>query len=195
MGNRSILCRRFALAASAGVLLAVTGCQSGDTLGALSLPGVGGGEGAQPPAREGQITAQELTAYCPAVTIDEANTIHRTYQRGGQDDPSKLTLQASISEATRSCTYGGGMLGMTVAVAGRVVPGPVAGPGSVTLPIRVRVVQGSEVIHDQTFNQEVVLTDTIGATQWVFTDSSYSMPQPAQSNFRVYVGFAEQARR
>lgn len=178
-----------------GVTLAVAGCQSGDTLGALRLPGTGGGQAAQPPAQDGRISAEELVAFCPQVTIREANSIYRTYQRGGQDDPSKLTLQATMTESTRSCTYGNGMLGMTIAVAGRVVPGPAGGAGTVTLPVRVRVAQGADVIHDQTYNQQVVLADTIGATQWVFTDSSYSMPQPSQTNVRVFVSFAEQNAR
>lgn len=193
MGSGSHLGRRLALGAAGGILLAVTGCQSGDTLGAMRLPGTGG-EQAEPRVREGQITTQELLAYCPAISIQGSDAVYRNYQRGGQDDPSKLVIQATMSESTRSCTYGGGMLGMTVAVAGRVVPGPVSSPGSVTLPIRVRILQGTQVLRDQTFNHQVAIADTIGATQWVFTDSSFSMPQPSQSDVRVFVSFASSAR-
>ena len=187
MGARPILLDRLALAAAGAALLAVAGCQSGGPLGALNV----GGEAAE----QDRITVQELTAYCPPVSIRAANAIHRSYQRGGQDDPTKLVFQATMAESTRSCTYNGGVLGMTIAAAGRVVPGASATGGSVTLPIQVRIVQGAEVVQERTINKEVALNDTIGATQWVFTDSSFSMPQPQQANVQVFIGFAEPGRK
>lgn len=195
MGFTEFVHRRLAVLAAMGIVLAVAGCQSGDTLGALKLPGTGGGQEQAPPADDGRITTQELLAFCPQVSIRESESIQRTYARGGQDNPDKLIYQAAITESTRSCTYQNGMLGMTVALAGRVVPGPVSSTGTITLPLRVRVVQGSDVIFDQTFRQDVVIADTVGATQFVFTDSSFSMPQPTQTNIRVFASFPEAVPR
>lgn len=188
MGQRRILLDGTTFAATAVAFLALAGCQSGGALGALNLGG-----GAAP--KEESITVQELRAYCPPISIRAANAIQRTYQRGGQDDASKLIMQATMSETTRSCTYDGGMIGMTIAAAGRVVPGPAATGGSVTLPIHVRIVQGTQVIQERTINKDVALSDTIGATQWVFTDSSFSMPQSQEANVQVFIGFAEPGRR
>jgi len=197
MVSRLFFGRKLAVSAAMGFMLAVAGCQSGDTLGALNIPGVGGGGGQAetPPADDGRITTAELRAFCPQVSIREAEAFHRSYQRGGQDDPAKLLYQASMTETTRSCTYGGGMMGITVAVAGRVVPGPVATTGTIRLPIRIRVVQGSDVISDKTFNQDVAITDTVGATQFVFSDSGFSMPQPTNTNVRVFASFPEEKPR
>ena len=132
-------------------------------------------------------------AYCPAVSIREQNTIHDSYQRGGEGDPTKLVYRASITEATRACSYGGGAIGMTVGVAGRVVPGPAGSTGAVPAPIRVTVYRGTEVIHDQVHNYQVAIADTAGATQFVFTDQSVSVPNVTARNINVFVGFADQA--
>ena len=58
---------------------------------------------------------------------------------------------------TRSCSRGGGMLTMNVAVAGKVVPGPVATDGSVTMPIRIVVSSGDEVLYSQIHKYQVAV--------------------------------------
>ena len=131
--------------ALAGFMLAVAGCQSGDAGGVLGL----GGKKQEKQPEEGKILASELLAYCPKVTLKEDTGYINKYAKGGEDDPAKLSYQASISQVTRSCTRAGGMLTMNVAVAGRVVPGPAGVSGAVTLPIRVVVLHGEEVQYSQ----------------------------------------------
>ena len=123
--------------ALAGFMLAASGCQSGDAGGVL---GLGGDKPKQP--EEGKVLASELLAYCPRVTLKEDTGVVNKYAKGGEDDPAKLSYQASISDVTRSCSRTTGMLTMNVAVAGRVVPGPAGVSGAVTVPIRVVVLQG-----------------------------------------------------
>jgi hypothetical protein len=94
-----------------------------------------------------------------------------------------------MAEVTRACTHRDGLLGMTVAVAGRVVPGPAGTTGSVRLPIRITVYRGQEAIHDQVHEHQVAIADTAGATQFVFSDSSIAMPTPAAQNVFVFVAF------
>ena len=84
-------------------------------------------------------------------------------RRAAQDDPTKIIYQASISDVTRSCTRADGMLTMNVAVAGRVVPGPVGTPGNVTMPIRIVVVRGEEVLYSQLHKHQVAIGRRRGA--------------------------------
>lgn len=180
-----------------GLVLALSGCQSGDTLGALNI---GGGRGqpqveTQPPAGQETITVQELLAYCPAVSLAERDAVLNSYQRGGDGDPAKLNYRAAIVDTTRSCTYGGGMTAMTIGLAGRLIPGPAGTPGTVRLPLHIRVFQDTTEIHSQRFDHEVTIADTAGATQFIVVDRNFSMPNPTSRNVRVVVGFDEKTRR
>lgn len=185
--------RKLAGFAAAGFILAVAGCQSSDPLGALNIGGRGGGEQQQAAAPDGRITAEELRGYCPPVSIRTTGAVHTSYQRNAQDDPSALVYQASLSDVTRSCTYEGGMTSMTIAAAGRVVPGPQGTAGSITVPIRVSVFRDTEQILSQVHNHQIAVADIAGATQFVFTDTSVSIPNPTARNIRVLVGFEESA--
>lgn len=166
--------------AALGFLLVAAGCQSGG-------PAAVFGGGQQAPAD--RISVEELLAYCPSVSIRERNTVYNSYQRGGDGNPDRLVFRAAINDATRSCSYGGGMTSMTIAIAGRVVPGPVGTAGSASMPLRVTVYRDTEMIHDQVHNHQVAVADTAGATQFVFTDTSVSIPNPTARNIRVLVGY------
>jgi hypothetical protein len=170
--------------ALAGFILAAAGCQSGDGGGVLGL----GGNKKEKQPEEGKILASELLAYCPRVTLKEDTGYINKYAKGGEDDPAKLTYQASISEVTRSCSRAGGMLTMNVAVAGRVVPGPAGAPGAVTLPIRIVVTHGEEVQYSQLHNYQV----TAGGgqvQQFVFNDPAVTIPNPTDQGIQVFAGF------
>lgn len=161
-----------------------SGCQVGETLG-----GLGGGRSSPPP---GAVTQEELIGYCPSVTVRQSDAILDSYQRGGQDDATKLIYRATINDATRSCTYQGGQTAMTIAVAGRVVPGQAGTVGTMRLPIRISVYQDNQQIHSQVHNYDAAIADTIGATQFIFTDNSFSMPNPTRRNVQVIIGFEKE---
>lgn len=185
--------RRLAGLAAAGFILAAAGCQAGDTLGGISLPGSGGSAAQQAP--DNRITAEELVAYCPQVTVRQSDAFYDSYPRNVSDDASQLIFRASVGETTRACRYGAGTLGMTVAMSGRVIPGPNGKAGPVRLPIRISVVRDGEVLYSQTRDFEVMLNDTAGATQFVFSDENISVPSPTTQNYAVYVGYDVPARR
>lgn len=174
-------------AATLGLLLAVAGCQSGSGLN-LGLGGVGNNA-----ATDGneKISADELRAYCPRVTLRAGTAYYNTYQKGGENDPDKVVYQAAITDVTRSCSYGAGTLTMNVAAAGRVVPGPVAKDGQVSMPIRVAVVQGDQVLYSELHKYDVALTANQPATQFVFNDPNVTFPTPSAQNLQVFVGYDE----
>jgi len=171
----------------AGCMMFAAGCQSG---GVGNVLGLGGGEKEKQPvvAPEGKILASELLAYCPKITVKEDESTKTVYAKGGDGDPAKLAYQVSISDSTRSCNRQTGMLAMEVALAGRVVPGPAVTPGTITVPIRVMVVQGGgDVLYNQVFNQQVSVASQ--AQQFVFKDSSVVVPIPADKSLQLFAGF------
>lgn len=169
--------------ALAGIMLALAACQSGDSTGFLDL-----GSDGQAAAPE-QITALELRAFCPQVTLRDGTAYFNAYERGGEGDRSRLTYQASISDVTRSCTNSGGLIAMNVAVAGRVVPGPLGQPGTVTMPIRIAVVRGDEVLYSQLHQHQVEVGTTTGATQFVFNDPNVTVPAGQERGVRIFAGY------
>ena len=170
--------------AGACFLLAVAGCQSTDTAGVLNF-------GRDRSDDKPKITAEELRAFCPPASLRAGTAFYNTYTSEGQDDPANLVYQASISDITRACTYQGATMTLNVAVAGRVVPGPAADGGTVTMPIRIVVLQGDEVIYSQLHQHQVPITGGVGATQFVFNDPNVVIPQTGSRNFRVYAGYDE----
>lgn len=177
--------------AAIGALLALAGCQSGGGLAGLGLGGWGSEktQPAAPPADK--ITADELRAYCPRVTLRSGTAFYSTFERGGEGDKDKIVYQSSMTDVTRSCDYVDGMLNMAVAVAGRVVPGPVAKDGTVTMPIRVAVVRGEEVLYSKLHQYQTSIAALSPATQFVFKDPGVSIPAPTARNIEIYVGFDE----
>ncbi|MEP7457144.1 hypothetical protein [Phyllobacterium sp. SB3] len=137
-----------------------------------------------------RIKASELLAFCPQVTIREGTSVITRY--GSADKtPDNLVYQASISNETRSCKTVDGNMTMNVAIAGKVVPGPKFAPNTVNVPIRVAVIQGTEVLYSKLHNQAVPASDGSAATQFVFNDANVSFPKPSAQNVQVFIGFDE----
>jgi hypothetical protein len=170
--------------AAAGFILVAAGCQSSDTAGVL---GLGGNSADATP----KITDAELRAFCPRVQLREGTAYYNTYTKDGKDDPLKVVYQASIGDVTRSCSYGPGTMTVNVAVAGRVVPGPQAKAGTITMPIRVVAMRGDEVLYSQLHQFPVAIGDGVGATQFVFSDPAVSFPTPSDAKVIVYAGYDE----
>lgn len=161
--------------------LVLAGCQSDSGVDALDLDN----------KRSEPVKLSELRMYCPAIQLREGTAYFNTYERGAKDDASRMIYQASIADATRSCSSGNGMLNIDVALAGRIVPGPKGKAGTITMPIRVVVVQGSDVIYSQLFKHPVNVDDTIGATQFVFNNEPIQIPTPSSQNLLIFAGYDE----
>jgi hypothetical protein len=174
-----------------GFMLAVAGCQSGDS---TSVLGVGdSGDSTPKTAPEGKVLQSELRAYCPPVTLREGTAFFNSYEKKGDADPTKLIYQSSISAVTRTCSYSGGMITMNIAVAGKVVPGPVATDSTVAMPIRIVVsdASGGEPLYSQLHKYEVTVNKASGATQFVFNDPNVTFAQPAPGTVQVFAGYDE----
>ena len=78
---------------------------------------------------------------------------------------------------------------MNVAAAGKVVIGPAGKPGPVTMPIRIVVLRGKDVLFSRLYKQQVQAGQD--ATQWVFSDRSVVVPEPTAADIQVFAGFDE----
>ncbi|SFI54739.1 hypothetical protein SAMN04515648_0430 [Phyllobacterium sp. CL33Tsu] len=138
-----------------------------------------------------RLTASQLRAFCPPVTIREGTSVINNYGKTADKNPANLIYQASMSDETRSCNSDDTTMTMTVAVSGKIVPGAKFTPGTVTVPIRVAVIQGSDVVYSKLSRQAVAVNDSGAATQFIFNDPNVSFPKPASRNVQVFVGFDE----
>jgi len=194
--------RIFAGMALTGLMFAVAGCQSGGK-GALGV----GGDPQAAAAADTRVKASDLLAYCPIITLRDGTAYFNTYAKGGKkakkadaedgsaaaasDDSADIVYQAAITDVTRDCSRSGGSLTMNVAVAGKVVPGPKGGAGSITMPIRIVVVHGSDVLYSQLHQYKLQVTDTSAATQFVFNDPNVTIPEPTDKGYQVFAGYDE----
>lgn len=140
---------------------------------------------------DGQIRESELRAYCPRPALRDGTAYHQTYERGGQDDPTRLIYQAVISDTTRTCQFNEGSGTINVVAAGRIIPGPKGRAGAVTLPIRVVAMRGDQVLYSKQINHTVNVTDTAGATQFFLSDPNVVIPGGIDRGVQVVVGFDE----
>lgn len=179
------------LVAAAGlVALAalLSACQSSDK-------GIAGVDTTAPPPPQEKIKQSELEAYCPSVTVREGTASFDTYAGGAAGDAAQIVYRASIADATRACKRSDGQMQIDVAVAGRVIPGPQAKAGSITMPIRVVVTVAGEVAYTQLHQYQVSISDTSSATQFLFKDPNVVIPTPADRTARVFVGFDEGTKK
>ncbi|MER9018814.1 hypothetical protein [Mesorhizobium sp. M0898] len=198
-----------------GFMLAAAGCQSSDN----GILGFGKKDATPPPPPDPKVLSSQLQAYCPKVTLRDGTAFFNTYAKSGPkpkkkpdvaaeeaaqpavdaagvdqpDDSAKIIYQASITDVTRDCSRANGSLSMKIAVAGKVVPGPMFTPGTITMPIRIAVMHGTEVLYSQLHSYQVQVTDPSSATQFVFTDSSVVVPEPTAKDYQAYAGYDEGA--
>jgi len=166
---------------SALSLLAVlAGCNAGN-------PGAALGSGTVAPAASPVGVVQGT---CPAITLRDGTASFRTYARGGQDDPAKVVYQASLVETTRACTRSETAMTITVMVQGRLVAGPLGTAGTLSMPMRVEVTVGEQVLYSEVSKFDASLADVGQATQFVFT-KNVTVPSGISNFAKVYVGFEQ----
>ena len=144
-------------------------------------------------------TAQQID--CPLINIRQgASTLTIGPSARGSDADSTnngamaVKYQGSFVRAARECALVGGNVVMKIGVQGRIIVGPAGGPGEVTVPLRMAVV-------DETPNKtkpivtrfvQVPVTVASATDNPTFTDieDGISFPMPNDlDNYIVYIGF------
>src|SRR5450631_2757851 len=187
----------------AGAVL--SGCGGGSMFGASSdsSPSIGTrfsqllgsksqavGETAPPPVDN------ELS--CPPVSIRAGASTYAVAAPGKQPVGNDLRFQATITRTARQCTRTGDQIIARVGIQGRVIAGPAGAPSSVTIPLRVAVVQGG-------VNEKTIATKAYQTTVSMSEDSSvpfslvaeelqYPVPPGGTGDSYIfYIGFDPQA--
>ena len=144
------------------------------------------------PNQTTQVNADED---CPGALVRQGASAWA--QNDGQG-PANVRYQASVIQIARECAILGSTMTIKVGVEGRLVVGPKGGPGTVTVPIRIAVVQeGPQPRPVISKFYAVQVNVTQGATQVPFThvDDDLTFPLPADKNLEkyvIYVGFDPQ---
>ena len=66
-------------------------------------------------------------------------------------------------------------------------------PGTITMPIRIAVMHGSDVLYSQLHQYQIQVTDPSTASQFVFTDSNVVVPEPTAKDYQAYAGYDDTA--
>ncbi len=197
--------RRAALtrAALLAAVLVLSGCSSVSTptptdtanAGATSRFSALFSGSASPPAQAAAGGSAFSGNDCPSVDI---RTGAETYTVNGKPPEASATdvrYQLSFTDFARQCTLVGGNLVMKVGVQGRIIVGPIGGPGPVDIPLRYAVVQ--EGVAPRTIAtkfKRVGAEVPPGQSNVVFSDveEDLSFPMPSRTElagYMVYVGF------
>lgn len=160
----------------------VAGCSAGDAAKVLTPT-------APAPAVDSVTQAAVVQGSCPKVELREGTAYFTTYAKGGDNDPSKIVRQASITDTTRQCRTDGTQIIMTVQATGRVVAGPAGGAGDIEVPIRVVAMEGETVLYSELQKQVVSLPQGQPTAQFLFTNAAVTIPATSSSTAKVMVGF------
>ena len=174
------------------LLAILAGCNQTDKpadLGVTSDP-----SGVQAAAQQ-QTQVAVIQGSCPQVFLRDGTAVLRRYAKGGKDDPSKLLYQVTLADSTRQCVLNESQLVMTVMVQGRIVVGPAGASGTVTVPIRVAVMDGETSHYSELVQYPVTVPADGSAGQFIFTQSNVSIPAGSGGFTKAYVGFEEGAAK
>ena len=150
-----------------------------------------GSTSAADPVAPPAVGAVYVAGKCPQIVIRDEGAIFKTYAKGAKDDPTQLAFQASLVQGTRQCTTDGTALNMTIVVQGRLVAGPMGGSGSVTMPIKVSVMDGQTVLYSDTTNYQASIPPGEGSAQFLYTDNKIHVTGGAAGFVSVYVSFEQ----
>jgi len=139
---------------------------------------------------------QDPRGYCPKTVLRAGTETFNVFPPGVKpDDPElrqKLQYRATITGVVRECNTAGEMMTMKVGVEGRILSGPTGQPGTFTMPIRIAVTEGGELLYSKL--HEVPAEIPAGRTNntFRFVDAQVVFRKPQRENVVVYAGYDEQ---
>ncbi|WP_200941194.1 hypothetical protein [Afipia sp. Root123D2] len=193
------------IALAAGTMLA--GCGGGSTLGSSS----GSSSSSSLGDRFGQIFGSKSQAVgeappppevneltCPSVDIRFGASTLPVGLPGKPASGNDLRYQASVVRTARDCTLSGNEVRARVGIQGRVIVGPAGAPPTVTVPIRVALVEAGihqKVIFSKAYQTNVDMSQGDGNTDFSFVAEDIVYPAPSAAvgdKYIFYVGFDPQ---
>ena len=134
---------------------------------------------------------------CPGVDIRAGASTLNIAAKNSQATASDLRYQLSFGQTARECQVQGGNLAIKVGVQGRIILGPMGGPGQLDVPLRYAVVrEGPEprVIVTKFKRISVIVPPDQTHVQFVDIEEGLNFPMPSGAEldaYVVYVGFDE----
>jgi hypothetical protein len=150
------------------------------------------------PAKAPAESTEETDLTCPPVTVRAGASTMSIAAPGKQAIGNDLRYQAVISKMARECTINAGQITAKIGIQGRVIAGPAGAPPSVTVPMRVAVIQGGvgeKVIATKAYQTTVEMTEGSSVPFVIVVDDLvYPAPPGALGDsYLFYVGFDPQA--
>lgn len=147
------------------------------------------------PQASATTTPDEPNFDCPNIIIRQGASTFSV--SADPKDPNALNLkyQVGVGDTARECKLVAGVVTMRIGVQGRVVLGPVGGPGSIQVPLRFAVVQEGvepKTIFTKLERVPVVIPDNQTNVPFTHVEEGVSFPMPRGGlidNYVVYVGF------
>src|SRR5262249_53007457 len=134
---------------------------------------------------------------CPGVDIRTGASTMNIAAKTADATAGDLRYQLSFGRTARECAVHGATMIIKVGVQGRVILGPMGGPGKVEVPLRYAVVrEGPQPKTVVTKFKRISVTVAPGQThvQFVDIEEGLGFPMPSRSEldaYVVYVGFDE----
>jgi hypothetical protein len=134
---------------------------------------------------------------CPGVGIRTGASTLNIASKTGQATAGDLRYQVSFGQTARECSVLGTDMSIKVGVEGRIILGPMGGPGTVEVPLRYAVVrEGREPKTVATKFKRLPVTIGPDQTHVQFIDVEEGLMFPLPPNMElqayiVYVGFDE----
>lgn len=199
------------VAALGGAVLVLGGCSSMDNVLGTSTaavqqtlvgtpraqaPAAGTADAAQ--ATPGTRTLPDPQSDCPSVTIRSGAATYTVNGKGADNAVLDVRYQATIAETARECAVLGATMTMKVGIKGRVIVGPVGGPGEMTIPLRYALVrEGPEpkTVVSKFRQVQVVIGENQPSVAFTDVDEDLTFPTPTINEiaaYIVYVGFDPQ---
>jgi hypothetical protein len=142
-------------------------------------------------------TASAPEVECPGVDIRTGASTMNITAKPGQATAGDLRYQLSFGQTARECSVQGGTMAIKVGVQGRVILGPMGGPGQVDIPLRYAVVrEGAQpkVIVTKFKRLPVIVAPDQTHVQFVDIEEGIAFPLPSGAEidaYVIYVGFDE----
>jgi hypothetical protein len=140
-------------------------------------------------------TAPEVE--CPGVDIRTGASTMNVAAKTADATAGDLRYQFSFGQTARECAVQGANLSIKVGVQGRVILGPMGGPGQVDVPLRYAVVREGpqpKTVTTKFKRISVIVPPAQTHVQFVDIEEGLTFPLPSRSEldaYVVYVGFDE----
>ena len=143
-----------------------------------------------------QVAGATPDVECPFLQIrDGASTL--SIRAGGENAAMSLKYQGTFVRGARQCSVVAGQMTMKVGVEGRIILGPAGGPGQITVPLRLAVVDQTPAATKMIVTKLIMIPVMVQSAtdNPVFTHVedglSFPLPSPvsALEHYIVYIGF------